>query len=313
MHQSKALGETGRRVRFYTALGLVAAATLMLQVIETRIISVVSWYHLAFFVISIAMFGLTAGAVFVYLRRERFRPERLSYDLTVATLAFALTTNLAILVQLTLVTGAAPSLTSLVAWAEFALCLAVPFFFSGVVVSLALTRSPYPIGKVYGADLIGAATGCIGVLALLNVMSGPSAVLWVGGLIAVAALAFAGSGLGARPKSTSLGSQIFCYRRILVIGCLLLAIANTLTTHGVRPTIIKDHLEAVADLAYDRWNSFSRITVSQSQTAQPSMFGASPRMPDSTIEQRALNIDGGAGTALYRFDGNLESSGLPAL
>jgi hypothetical protein len=207
MHQSKARDETGRRVQFYMALGLVAAATLMLQIIETRIISVISWYHLAFFVISIAMFGLTAGAVFVYLRRERFRPERLSHDLTVATLAFALTTNLAILVQLTLVTGAAPSLTSLVAWAEFALCLAVPFFFSGVVVSLALTRSPYPIGQVYGVDLIGAAIGCIGVLALLNVMSGPSAVLWVGGLIAVAALGFAGSGLGVLPKSTSLGSQ----------------------------------------------------------------------------------------------------------
>jgi hypothetical protein len=40
------------------------------------------------------------------------------------------------------------------------------------------------------------------------------------------------------------------------------------------------------------------------------MFGASPRMPASTTEQRALNIDGGAGTALYRFDGNLESLGF---
>jgi hypothetical protein len=68
MHQPKARDETGRRVRFYMALGLVAAATLMLQIIETRIISVISWYHLAFFVISIAMFGLTAGAVFVYWR-----------------------------------------------------------------------------------------------------------------------------------------------------------------------------------------------------------------------------------------------------
>ena len=165
MHRPKAPDETGRKVLFYVALGLVTAATLMLQIIETKIISVTSWYHLAFFVISIAMFGLTAGAVFVYLRKERFRPERLSYDLAVATLAFALTTDLAILVQLTLVTGASPSLTSLVAWAEFALCLAFPFFFSGVVVSLALTRSPYPIGKVYGADLIGAAIGCIGALA----------------------------------------------------------------------------------------------------------------------------------------------------
>jgi len=57
-----------------------------------------------------------------YLRKERFRPERLSYDPGRGRrLAFALTTDLAILVQLTLVTGASPSLTSLVAWAEFAL------------------------------------------------------------------------------------------------------------------------------------------------------------------------------------------------
>src|SRR5712672_2141453 len=308
--KAKSRDEAGRRVRFYVALCLVTAATLMLQIIETRIISVISWYHLAFFVISIAMFGLTAGAVFVYLRRERFRPEQLSYDLAVAALAFALTTDLAMLVQLTLVTGASPSLTSLVAWAEFAVCLAVPFFFSGVVVSLALTRSPYPIGKVYGADLIGAATGCIGVLALLNVMSGPSAVLWVGGLIAVAALAFAGSGLGTLPEATSLGSKLFRYRRSIVTGCLLFAIANTLTSYGVRPTLIKDQLEAPADLAYDRWNSFSRITVAHSETSPPAMWGPSPRLPHSTIEQRSLTIDGGAGTSIYRFDGNLAGFGF---
>jgi len=310
MHQPTALNETGRRVRFYAALGMVTAATLMLQIIETRIISVTSWYHLAFFVISIAMFGLTGGAVFVYLYRERFRPEQLSYDLTVATLAFASTTNLAILMQLTLVTGASPSLTSVVAWAEFALCLTVPFFFSGVVVSLALTRSPYPIGKVYGADLIGAAIGCIGVLALLNVTSGPSAILWVGALIGLAGVGFAGSGLGALPKSRSLGFQLFRYRRSIVTGCLLFAIANTLTSHGARPTNVKDHVETASNIAYDRWNSFSRITVSQSETVPPAMFGASSHMPHSTVEQRALNIDGGAGTALYRFDGDLDSLGF---
>src|SRR5215472_956069 len=260
MHQPKVRGETGRRVRFYVALGLVTAATLMLQIIDLRIISVTSWYHLAFFVISIAMFGLTAGAVFVYLRKERFRPERLSHDLAVATLAFALTTDLAVVVQLTLVTGASPSLTALVAWAEFALCMALPFFFSGIVVSLALTRSPYSIRKVYGADLIGAAIGCIGALVLLNVTSGPSAVLWVGAVIAFAALGFAGSGLGELHESGAIGAKLFRYRRSIFAGCLLFAIANMLTIHGVRPTIVKDALQA-GDLAFDRWNSFSRITV----------------------------------------------------
>jgi len=309
VHQPKARGETGRGVRFYGALGLVTAATLMLQIIETRIISVTSWYHLAFFVISIAMFGLTAGAVFVFLRKERFRPERLSYDLAVATLAFALATDLAIIVQLTLVTGASPSLTSLVAWAEFALCLAFPFFFSGIVVSLALTRSPYPIGKVYGADLIGAAIGCIGGLVLLNVTSGPSAVLWVGAVIGLAALGFASSGLGNLQAPASLGAKLFRYRRSIVTACLLFAIANTLTTYGIRPTIIKDHLER-ADLAYDRWNSFSRITVAQSEAGPPAVWGPSQRWSASTIEQRWLTIDGGAGTSIYRFDGSLASLGF---
>lgn len=318
MADAKVRTEAGRRVWFYLALGLVTAATLMLQIIETRIISVISWYHLAFFIISIAMFGLTAGAVFVYLRRAQFRPEQLSADLTVATLAFALTTDLAILVQLTLTTGASLSLTTFVAWTQFALCLALPFFFSGVVVSLALTRSPYPVGTVYGADLIGAAAGCIGVLAILNLTTGPSAVLWVGALIALAALAFARAGAGVEPESSapdapsasymSAGSTswLFRHRRSIVAGCLLLAIVNTLTDHGVRPTNVKDHVETADKYAYDRWNSFSRITVSQNVPDAPSMFGASPHLPRSIIDQRSLLIDGGAGTALYRFDGDLE-------
>jgi hypothetical protein len=226
MHQPKTRSETGRSVGFYAALGLVTAATLMLQIIETRIISVTSWYHLAFFVISLAMFGLTAGAIFVYLNKERFRPERLSYDLAVATLAFALSTDLAILVQLTLVTGASPSLTSLVAWAEFAICLAFPFFFSGVVVSLALTRSPYSIGKVYGADLIGAAIGCIGALVILKVTSGTSAVLWVGAVIGLAALFFASCGLGNLHESAAPGATLFRYRRGILACCLLLRLAT---------------------------------------------------------------------------------------
>src|SRR3954471_22699221 len=167
-----------QRLCFYLGLGLITAATLMLQIIETRIISVTSWYHLAFFVISIAMFGLTAGAVWVYLHSDTFRSEQLTFHVSVASLSFALATVFALFVQLTIVTSLPASVMSLVAWVEFAVALALPFFFSGIVVSLALTRSPYPVGMVYGADLLGAALGCLGALLLLNSVSGPSAVLW---------------------------------------------------------------------------------------------------------------------------------------
>ena len=42
--------------------------------------------------------------------------------------------------------------------------MAPPFFFAGAAISLALTRSPYPVGMVYGVDLVGAAIGCLVVL-----------------------------------------------------------------------------------------------------------------------------------------------------
>src|SRR5919108_1277997 len=190
--------------RFYMGLFLITACTLMLQVIQTRILSVVAWYHLAFFAISMAMFGLTVGAVWVYLRRDRFTEKTLSYDLSYFSTAFALSTLLCLIVQMSLTPVITRSMTSILTWAEVAICLSIPFFFSGIVVSLALTRSPFPVGRVYGADLVGAAVGCLGVLVLLNNTDGPSAVLWVGAIAAAAAFFFSRSGHGGAPQTTLL-------------------------------------------------------------------------------------------------------------
>jgi hypothetical protein len=298
--------EFARRLRFYLGLGLITAATLMLQIIETRIISVTAWYHLAFFVISIAMFGLTAGAVWVYLRRDAFRPEHLSFHLAVASLAFALASVLALLVQLTVVTSLPASVMSLVVWAEFAIALSLPFFFSGVVVSLALTRSPYPIGTVYGADLIGAALGCLGALLLLNRVSGPSAVLWVAAIAAAGALLFAGAGLGSLPPDRPIRARLLRHRWTVLAGLAAVALANSFATrHGIRPTIVKDNVERPEHIAYEKWNSFSRVTLDHSSKTSPALWGPSPKLPRQEIDQTWMNMDGGAGTAVYRFFGDL--------
>lgn len=175
---------------FYSGLFLITSCTLMLQVIQTRILSVVAWYHLAFFAISMAMFGLTAGAVWVYLRGDRFTEKTLSHDLAYFSSAFALCTILCLIVQMTLAPVTIRSLTAIWTWVELALCMSIPFFFSGIVVSLALTRSPFPVGRVYGVDLLGAAAGCLGVLLILNSTDAPSGLIWVGALAAAGALLF---------------------------------------------------------------------------------------------------------------------------
>ncbi|MCB8819350.1 spermidine synthase family protein [Microvirga rosea] len=297
------------RLPFYLGLGLVTAATLMLQIVETRIVSVTSWYHLAFFVISIAMFGLTAGAVWVYLRPDTYRAEHFSYHLAVASLCFALATVFALLVQLTIVTSLPASVMSLVVWTEFAIALALPFFFSGIVVSFALTRSPYPIGIVYGADLLGAALGCLGALVLLNLVSGPSAVLWIAALVAAGALCFAQGKPAEAPSRPPIGAGLFRYRTPILAVLIALAAANSVR-EGVRPTIVKDNIEQPGSIAYEKWNSFSRITIGQSRMTQPVLWGPSPRFVPPLIEERWMHIDGGAATAVYRFSGNLEEMGF---
>ncbi len=48
-------------------------ATLLLETLDARLLSVLTWYHLSFFAVSIAMLGMAAGAVLVFVHPERYR------------------------------------------------------------------------------------------------------------------------------------------------------------------------------------------------------------------------------------------------
>jgi len=60
-----------------------------------------------------------------------------------------------------------------------------------MAISLALTRSPWPVALVYGVDLVGAASGCLVVLVVMTLMDSVSALFLVGALGALAAVFFA--------------------------------------------------------------------------------------------------------------------------
>lgn len=299
------------RARFYAGVFLITSSTLMLQLIETRIFSVVTWYQLAFFCISIAMFGMTAGAVFVFLRGDRFSTATLSHDLSYFSAAFAVTTAISLAVQLTLSPVLAVAVTALVLWIELSLCLSAPFFCSGVVVALALTRSPYPVGRVYGVDLLGAAAGCLGVLGLLSFTDGPSAVLWVGAAGAGASFLFARSGIGGAPPGAPFAWILGRPGAILVV-LVVAAVANSLTLHGIQPVFVKEGIDRRGPgIDFESWNSFSRIAAGKNRIATPRLWGPSPTLPkDLRVDQRDMSIDAGCGTPMYRFTGDEEAVGF---
>ena len=164
-----------KKPAFLTGVFLIAFSVLVFQIVQTRILSVIAWYYLAFFAISVAMLGMTIGAVWVYLRGANgFLPDRLASDLSRYALATAVSIPASMMVQFSLITTLTLTVSTIVSWGLLLAAMTVPYVFAGVVVSLALTRSPFPVSQVYGVDLLGAALGCAAVVLLLNVLDGPT-------------------------------------------------------------------------------------------------------------------------------------------
>ena len=166
----------------------------MLQIIETRVLSVISYYYLAFFAIAMAMFGMAAGSLFVYFREHLFPRHRLFENLVWISSAFAISVVLSAIVAITTVLTGFSQKTELLMtslqWGKLVLILATPYVFAGMAIALALTRSPWPVPLVYGVDLVGAATGCLVVLAVLTLIDSVSAWFLVGAFGALAAVFF---------------------------------------------------------------------------------------------------------------------------
>src|SRR4029450_10768418 len=69
---------------------LLAFATLSYQILVTRFFSVVLFYHFAFAAISLAMLGLTRGAMQVYKNPDKYSPERVDAEFARHASAFAI-------------------------------------------------------------------------------------------------------------------------------------------------------------------------------------------------------------------------------
>jgi len=149
-----------------------------------------------------------------------------------------------------------------------------------------------------------------------------SALFLVGTVGALAAIAFS----SARRVSGSLGTpslsvarlRILARPAILATALALFALGNAaIQPYGLKLSVVKNGLESMIPGAqgtnvseFVRWNSFSRINVGPSSSGAPSMWGPSSETSPSIIDQRWMAIDGSAGTAIYRFDGDFAKLGF---
>jgi spermidine synthase len=296
-------GRAGRPAWDWIALGLALAtcATLLLEIVITRIFSVILIYHFAFMAICLALFGLGLAGIFVYLYPELFRRRRLSLTTAKLALLFAASTLAALVLFHLFVSRTTewPLALGSVLWI-FAI-MVVPFFLSGLTVAVPISRCPERIGFLYGADLTGAAVGAIVAIPLLAWLGGPMAVAASAVLASLAAICFA---TAAGRRSWQVASSVLAL--VCVVGVPWAASRNLLELRHSRAG-------PEEQLLFQQWNSFSRVSV-----WGPYYFGSwwrlgagAPRPGRSPGTQAvapthlAVVIDGGAKTPLTRFQGDL--------
>jgi len=256
-------------VRF-AGVALVSLATLLLELTLTRLFSATMFYHFAFLAISLALFGSGASGVFIYVARPPRDEDGASSLLAVFSALFAATTVVSLLVILAHpLSPARPSLATLGSLGWIYGAAALPFFFSGCVITLAISVWAKEISRLYLFDLGGAAVGCLALVPALFLLGAIDAVLLAAVLAALGGLVLTG--------------------RKWLLG-VLAATLGLLAFNHATDTIALRQSKGLSEegIVFSRWNSFSRVTVAE--TADP--------------DRLLIFIDSDAATVLFRDAGD---------
>jgi hypothetical protein len=241
-------------------------ATLILELSLTRIFSVVFYYHFAFLAISIALFGLGAGGLFSYVIAGR--GGNIFYKLGI----LAVVNSVAVLASLVFIltrTGDFDNWT--LAGVYFA--SALPFFFSGAVVSSAVAEGIERVDRVYFFDLLGAAGGCLVLVPFLNYFGGPNTVIAVSVLLAVSAATWYNLAGALRGRAGAV---------TLALAFVALMAVNG-KTHLIDIRFAKGH--RIGQESFVRWNPISRVALVNPNSSDPEIV-----------------IDADASTGIPKFD-----------
>ncbi|MBW1889242.1 MAG: hypothetical protein JRI93_01765 [Deltaproteobacteria bacterium] len=161
----------------YPAVFLLSSSSIIFEILLVRIFSISQWNHLAFMVISMALFGFAASGTLLSMRVNggrlictgRGNPHIRLYVLlySVTALASFLILNRLPLDYLMLPVAPRQILFLLMA----CLLIAIPFFFTGMVLSSAYMLMPKKSGIIYFLNMAGSGIGALIPLTLLPKMN----------------------------------------------------------------------------------------------------------------------------------------------
>jgi spermidine synthase len=241
------------------------------------------YYHFVFISISLAMLGFGCSGVSVFLFPRFFSREKCTSHLTLSSALFSLTLVLAIVIYLRVDSRFEASLSTFLVLLKIFFFIFLPYFFSGLTITLALKHYSKNITTLYCYDLVGAGLGCSVIIGMLYIYDGISLVLLTSCIAAVASLLFARS---SSIKTLQTVSTIIALSALCAFAC---------NAYGYRFLKIK-YVQGKPqnEIIFEQWNPINRVTVS----------------PSKVVNHPALliNYDSTDRSTMIAFDGDREKA-----
>lgn len=155
------------------SVAIISAAALSYEVLLTRLFSIIQYHHFAYMIISLALLGYGVSGTLLSLFRDNFtRNYKFFYIINIVL--FSCSTIFCFLLVQAIAFNAEELLwdysQSFRLFFTY-LLLMLPFLFAANAIGLSLIVHATRIGTIYGADLLGAGTGSIGIIVLLYILS----------------------------------------------------------------------------------------------------------------------------------------------
>lgn len=244
--------DTGSPIRARLAMFVLSSVVLLVQIAATRLLSATVAYHAAFGVLALVMLALAGSAAAVYRDRSRLVATSGTVDLApAAVMAVVAGPVIATTGLLYIVVGAIPwpsALYNLMHLLVAGVGLYGCFHTCGYAVAWLLSSWPKDVGRVYFADLLGAAVGCLLAVPLLSRVSPVQL------LCAFGALATLAGWLLSQPHRRP---------RALLVA---LAVASAGLVATVQPSWVRLRSARMHDqssVVFEEWNQLARVTVSE--------------------------------------------------
>lgn len=268
---------------FFTSFFLIIT-----ELLTTRIFSLLMWYHFAFVAISIALIGLGAAGMYIYLFVKlaednimKLLKRNMLFTGLSLLIAYLFIFNLRIMIR--------SNLLDVLKIGFVYFLLIIPFFFGGQVLIIIYRFFSKNISKLYFFDLLGASLGCLFFILFIEVIIPPK-------LIIIISFAFF-------ILSTIIIDFEFKY---LVIALLVIAVPVLFFINSKYSFFDIKYIKGTVqtDVILEDWNAISRVAVYP------------PRFVDWGINQNikfdfipdllTMDIDATAGMQIIRFEDDKE-------